>query len=182
MLGSSAGPGSSGFAYLPSAQSVASAEVDSPHNRLLALLDRLGQQQQQQQQLQARNASATGVGGTTVPKRLTKHANFFGTLDGGLGYVLSITEVAFRRLLMVQTVMILELEHKAGLHPRAFRECNLNVYAWHPSQKPMLDGLLLSRFFHLARSKQRRIAKMIGLSPNAIVNTLLETYARTLVF
>lgn len=43
------------------------------------------------------------------------------TLDGGLGYVLPVPEKTYRRLLMLQNVLVNHTAHTGGLNPKAFR-------------------------------------------------------------
>lgn len=49
------------------------------------------------------------------------------TLDGGIGYIMPIPEKTYRRLLMLQNVLVSQGSHTAGLNPKAFRyviNCN----------------------------------------------------------
>ena len=46
---------------------------------------------------------------------------YLGTLDGGIGFVLPVPEKTFRRLHMVQNMLIHCMPHYAGLNPKAFR-------------------------------------------------------------
>ncbi|XP_046843104.1 cleavage and polyadenylation specificity factor subunit 1-like [Xenia sp. Carnegie-2017] len=49
-----------------------------------------------------------------------RQASWFGTLDGGIGFVLPVPEKTFRRLHMVQNMLIHCMPHYAGLNPKAF--------------------------------------------------------------
>lgn len=53
---------------------------------------------------------------------------FAATLDGGVGYVLPVSEKVYRRLLMLQNVMNNYCCHIAGLNPRAFRYLEKQKY------------------------------------------------------
>lgn len=46
---------------------------------------------------------------------------FTATLDGGLGYVMPLAEKTYRRLLMLQNVLVSQGAHIAGLNPKAYR-------------------------------------------------------------
>jgi cleavage and polyadenylation specificity factor subunit 1 len=46
---------------------------------------------------------------------------FIATLDGGLGYIMPVPEKTYRRLLMLQNVLVSQGAHIAGLNPKAFR-------------------------------------------------------------
>jgi hypothetical protein len=48
------------------------------------------------------------------------------TLDGGLGYVLPVPEKTYRRLLMLQNVLVNHIPHTGGLNPKAFRWADYN--------------------------------------------------------
>lgn len=43
------------------------------------------------------------------------------SLDGSLGYVLPVPEKTYRRLLMLQNVLVTHICHIAGLNPKAYR-------------------------------------------------------------
>lgn len=47
---------------------------------------------------------------------------FLATLDGGLGYIMAVPEKSYRRLLMLQNVLVSHGSHIAGLNPKAFRQ------------------------------------------------------------
>jgi len=44
-----------------------------------------------------------------------RHVLWFGTLDGALGYLLPCSEKTYRRLLMLQNVLVTAIPHAAGL-------------------------------------------------------------------
>ena len=50
-----------------------------------------------------------------------RHVLWFATLDGALGHVLPCSEKTYRRLLMLQNVLVNSLPHIAGLNPKGFR-------------------------------------------------------------
>ncbi|CAG2060766.1 unnamed protein product, partial [Timema podura] len=56
------------------------------------------------------------------------------TLDGGLGYMLPVPEKTYRRLLMLQNVLVNHIAHTAGLNPKSFRPLALSS----ASLKPIL--------------------------------------------
>lgn len=47
--------------------------------------------------------------------------HYVATLDGGIGYVLPLSEKRYRRLFMLQSKLVQGLAHHAGLNPKAFR-------------------------------------------------------------
>lgn len=50
-----------------------------------------------------------------------RHVTFYSTLDGGIGYLLPISERTYRRLLMLQNVLSNHMQHRAGLNPKGHR-------------------------------------------------------------
>lgn len=46
---------------------------------------------------------------------------FLATLDGGMGYIMPLPEKTYRRLLMLQNVLVTHGAHVAGLNPKAYR-------------------------------------------------------------
>lgn len=47
--------------------------------------------------------------------------HFTATLDGSLGYILPVPEKTYRRLLMLQNVLVTHICHIAGLNPKSYR-------------------------------------------------------------
>lgn len=47
--------------------------------------------------------------------------NIVATLDGSLGYILPVPEKTYRRLLMLQNVLVSHIYHISGLNPKAFK-------------------------------------------------------------
>ena len=50
-----------------------------------------------------------------------RYATVFGSLDGGLGMMVPVEERLFRRLFMLQQILVNALEHNAALNPKGFR-------------------------------------------------------------
>ncbi|KAG7296758.1 hypothetical protein JYU34_020693 [Plutella xylostella] len=104
-----------------------------------------------------------------------RHVTMYTTLDGGIGYVLPVTEKMYRRLLMLQNVMTNYCRHHAGLNPRAFR-------TYKTARKPLgggaargiLDGDLVSLYQTMPAPDQREIAKKIGTKVEEIQADLYE--------
>ncbi|CAG9132552.1 unnamed protein product [Plutella xylostella] len=104
-----------------------------------------------------------------------RHVTMYTTLDGGIGYVLPVTEKMYRRLLMLQNVMTNYCRHHAGLNPRAFR-------TYKTARKPLgggaargiLDGDLVSLYQTMPSPDQREIAKKIGTKVEEIQADLYE--------
>jgi len=51
----------------------------------------------------------------TDPRRAKRHATYFATLDGSIGYLLPISEKMYRRLSMLQNLLTTYIPHKAQI-------------------------------------------------------------------
>ncbi|CAK1589446.1 unnamed protein product [Parnassius mnemosyne] len=104
-----------------------------------------------------------------------RHVTMFTTLDGGLGYVLPVTEKMYRRLLMLQNVMNNYCCHIAGLNPRAFRTYKnpRKTISGGPA-RGMLDGDLIALYPSMPSAERHDIAKKIGTKVEEIMADLYE--------
>lgn len=53
--------------------------------------------------------------------------HFIATLDGSLGYILPVPEKTYRRLLMLQNVLVTHICHIAGLNPKSYRHVSIAI-------------------------------------------------------
>ncbi|XP_055950282.1 cleavage and polyadenylation specificity factor subunit 1-like [Argiope bruennichi] len=111
-----------------------------------------------------------------------RHITMFATLDGGLGYILPISEKTYRRLLMLQNVLVVNIPHTAGLNPKAFRLYKSQRKLLQNPHKNILDGDLLTMFLNLSISEKNEVAKRIGTSSDQIHEDLLEIHQYTSYF
>ncbi|KAF9822498.1 hypothetical protein SFRURICE_006581 [Spodoptera frugiperda] len=104
-----------------------------------------------------------------------RHVTMFTTLDGGVGYVLPITEKMYRRLLMLQNVMNNYCCHVAGLNPRAYRtyKSSRRSVGGGPA-RGMLDGDLVAQYSTMPNAEKLDIAKKIGTKVEEIMSDLYE--------
>ncbi|KAL0860312.1 hypothetical protein ABMA27_009720 [Loxostege sticticalis] len=104
-----------------------------------------------------------------------RHVTMFTTLDGGVGYVLPVTEKMYRRLLMLQNVMNNYCCHVAGLNPRAHRtyKCPRRAVGGGPA-RGMLDGDLVALYHTMPNAEKHDIAKKIGTKVEEIAADLYE--------
>jgi len=108
-----------------------------------------------------------------------KHITMFATLDGSLGYLLPISEKTYRRLLMLQNVLTTNIQHIAGLNPKAFRMVKLHRLELSNPSKNILDGDLLFKYLNLALNEKMELAKKIGTSTKQVIDDLQEIYCIT---
>eukprot|EP00164_Ancoracysta_twista_P031964 GFYU01066854.1.p1 GENE.GFYU01066854.1~~GFYU01066854.1.p1 ORF type:complete len:173 (-),score=41.13 GFYU01066854.1:53-535(-) len=119
---------------------------------------------------------------TQVKGGLVKHFTYYGTLDGGLGHLTTVSDRTFRRLLALQTRLYTSISHVAGLHPKTFRLFRGKSRSHEMHRKNVLDGDLLSRFVSLDITTQRELAKSVGSTVEQILDNLLEVEMSTCVF
>lgn len=100
---------------------------------------------------------------------LVRHAVWFATLDGGVGYVAPIDEAVFRRQAMLLNRLITDIPHCAGLNPAAFRLLRAPALLRNP-KRTILDGELLVRYLSLPLSRQTRLASQLGTTRQRILN------------
>uniref|UniRef100_A0A915L1Q3 Cleavage/polyadenylation specificity factor A subunit C-terminal domain-containing protein n=1 Tax=Romanomermis culicivorax TaxID=13658 RepID=A0A915L1Q3_ROMCU len=122
------------------------------------------------------------VGDPPVERKLEaayRHVVYFGTTDGSFGSLLPLPEKNYRRLLMLQSVLVSHLEHAAGLNPRSYRVVRQAGYISSGSclmnaQKNILDGDLLTEYLRLSATERYEIAKRIGTTREQLLDDLLE--------
>lgn len=111
-----------------------------------------------------------------------KHITYFASLDGTLGFVLPISEKVYRRLLMLQNALTTQIQHIAGLNPRAYRALQSVRADLRNPQKNILDGDLLWKYLHLSMMEKIEIAKRIGTSLEQLTDDLMDIDRLTLHF
>ncbi|CAH1269285.1 CPSF1 [Branchiostoma lanceolatum] len=107
----------------------------------------------------------------TVAKR---HVTMFATLDGGLGALLPMAEKTYRRLLMLQNILMTHMPFPAGLNPKAFRMLKHNHRSLINACRNILDGELLWKFLHLSVVERSELARKIGTTPETITEDLMD--------
>ncbi|XP_041971473.1 cleavage and polyadenylation specificity factor subunit 1 [Aricia agestis] len=105
----------------------------------------------------------------------TRHVTMFTTLDGGLGYVVPVSEQVYRRLLMLQNVCNNYCCHVAGLNPRAHRTYkSARRGLGSAPARGILDGDLIALYCSMPLADQHDIAKKIGTKVEEIMADLFE--------
>lgn len=97
-----------------------------------------------------------------------KQLTMYATLDGGLGYLLPISEKIYRRLLMVQNLMNNQSPNLAGLNPKAFRLYKTSSRELLNPCKNVLDGDLLFRYTNLSIKQKNELARKIGTTTQQV--------------
>lgn len=103
---------------------------------------------------------------------LRRHITMFSTLNGTLGYLLPISEKTYRRLLMLQNLLTTNLQHIAGLNPKAYRMIRMQRLDLCNPSKNILDGDLLFKYFNLSMNEKVELARKIGTSIKQVCSSL----------
>lgn len=111
-----------------------------------------------------------------------KHMVVFATLDGGLGYCLPLPEKTYRRLLMLQNVLLIHSEHLCGLNPKSFRTIKSSKKLQSNPARCIVDGDLVWSYLDLPFTEKQEVAKKIGTKMEEIYADLLEIENVTLAF
>ncbi|XP_055902575.1 cleavage and polyadenylation specificity factor subunit 1 [Eupeodes corollae] len=111
-----------------------------------------------------------------------KHMIVFGTLDGGIGYCLPLPEKTYRRLLMLQNVLLTHKEHLAGLNPKEFRTLKSSRKLTTNPCRCIVDGELIWSYFSLPHTEKQEVAKKIGTKLEDLYLELLDVDRVTNIF
>lgn len=103
-----------------------------------------------------------------------RHATIFATLDGGLGYLMPLAEKTYRRLLMLQNVLISQGAHIAGLNPKAFRTYKSYRRLQANPSRSIIDGELIWNYHNLSLPEKMEISKKIGTKIDELLDDLSE--------
>ena len=75
-----------------------------------------------------------------------RHVLWFATLDGAFGHLLPCSEKTYRRLLMLQNVLVTSIPHIAGLNPKNFRTLKQRRKELVNPSRAIIDGELVFKF------------------------------------
>ncbi|KAK7874284.1 hypothetical protein R5R35_007770 [Gryllus longicercus] len=103
-----------------------------------------------------------------------RHITMFATLDGGLGFVLPVPEKTYRRLLMLQNVLVTHVCHTAGLNPKGLRTYKSSNKLLSNPARGIIDGELVWMFLGLPTPEKHEVAKKIGTKVDDIIEDLAD--------
>ncbi|KAF9460288.1 CPSF A subunit region-domain-containing protein [Collybia nuda] len=92
-----------------------------------------------------------------------------GSTDGSLSCLTPVEEHAFKRLQLLQGQLTRNIQHVAGLNPKAFRIVRNDLVS-KPLSKGILDGSLLSHFESLPIGRQVEVTRQIGTERTTILH------------
>jgi len=93
--------------------------------------------------------------------------------DGSLTGLVPVDEATFKRLHLLQGQLTRNVQHTAGLNPRAFRIVR-NDYVSKPLSYGILDGRLLTSFEDLPLTRQSETTRQIGTERTTVLHDLSE--------
>ncbi|KAJ7216585.1 CPSF A subunit region-domain-containing protein [Mycena pura] len=91
-----------------------------------------------------------------------------GSTDGSLRSLTPVDEAAAKQLQLLQGQLTRNIQHFAGLNPKAFRIVR-NDHVSKPMSKGILDGNLLAHFEGLAITRQNEMTRQIGTERSQIL-------------
>ncbi|XP_015609072.1 cleavage and polyadenylation specificity factor subunit 1 [Cephus cinctus] len=111
-----------------------------------------------------------------------RHVTMYATLDGSLGYVLPVPEKTYRRLLMLQNVLVTHICHTAGLNPKAYRTYKSYVRMQGNPARGIIDGDLVWCYLQLPHNEKIEVAKKIGTRVQEIIEDITDIDRQTAHF
>ncbi|XP_055694304.1 cleavage and polyadenylation specificity factor subunit 1 [Lutzomyia longipalpis] len=122
------------------------------------------------------------VGGRAYAGYDQKHITFFGTLDGGLGFCLPLPEKTYRRLFMLQNLLMVHSPHLCGLNPKVHRTIKTAKRMQANPARCIVDGDLIWSFINLPMNEKIELSKKIGTRVDEIYSDLAEIHSVTSIF
>lgn len=99
----------------------------------------------------------------------------YGSYTGSIGVVSPIPEKTFKRLNTLYGQLVNNIQHVAGLNPRAYRLIKGSKQRMASNRtKAVLDGDLIQAFAGLAVDRQRGLTKQIGTTVPRIMEDIVE--------
>jgi len=108
-----------------------------------------------------------------------RHITMFATLDGGFGYLMPVPEKTYRRLLMLQNVMVSHGAHIGGLNPKAFRTYKSYRRTSANPARSIIDGELVWNFLQLSITEKIEVSKKIGTKLDELHEDLADIHKLT---
>lgn len=96
-----------------------------------------------------------------------------GTMDGSIGMFIPLEERVYKRLNLLQHLMIMSMKSACALNPKDYRLFKTNNFRWE-KKKGILDGTILWRFISLPTSMQHDLAATMGTSVDIILDNLYD--------
>ncbi|EIE79461.1 hypothetical protein RO3G_04166 [Rhizopus delemar RA 99-880] len=104
-----------------------------------------------------------------------RHFCLCGTFNGSIAVISSISEKTFKRLNTLYGHLVNNLQHVAGLNPRAFRLIKGPKQRMSTNRtKAVLDGDLIFEFAGLSIEEQKETTKQIGTTVTRIMEDLVD--------
>jgi len=95
----------------------------------------------------------------------------YGTLNGSIVMFAPVPDVVFKRLSLLQGQLVRNVQHIAGLNPRAYRMVRNDAVA-KAMTRGILDGELLDVFPSLEQRLQAEMTAQIGTDRKTVLNDM----------
>jgi hypothetical protein len=109
-----------------------------------------------------------------------KVCSVLGTLNGGLGVLIPVEERMYRRLAVVQQLLVVTVPTPLGLNANEYRVMKTRRFT--TKKKGMLDSCILQLFFKLHPSVQEEMAAAVGVTAYTIMENMRELEERSNFF
>jgi cleavage and polyadenylation specificity factor subunit 1 len=116
-----------------------------------------------------------------MSKRGKKDNVLVGTLEGGVGLLSALEEKAYRRLALLQQVMLTSVRSVCALNPREFRLLK-TAHFRAEKKRGVLDGALLYLYVCMDGVMQDEIAAAMGVTADLLLGNLREIDQSAAVF
>ena len=114
-------------------------------------------------------------------KRGKKDNVVVGTLEGAVGVLSALEEKTYRRLALLQQIMITSVRSTCALNPREFRLMKTAHFRGE-KKRGVLDGSLLYHYVCLDGTMQDEIAAAMGVTADLLLDNLREIDQSAAVF
>ncbi|KAI8973376.1 CPSF A subunit region-domain-containing protein [Mycotypha africana] len=112
---------------------------------------------------------------SVTPQYSRRHFCICGSLSGSLSVITPITEKTFKRLSTMYGQLVNNVQHVAGLNPRAYRLIKGPKQRMSSNRtKAVLDGDLIFTFAGLSMDNQKELTKQIGTTVPRIMEDLVD--------
>lgn len=108
-----------------------------------------------------------------TPKVSSRTCTVIGTMDGGLGMLIPLDERMFRRLSLLQQIMVLAVKMPLLTNPREYRAFHSTRFQFN-RQNGVLDGTILWMYPTLDPQQQEELAEVLGVTSYLIKENLRE--------
>ena len=123
----------------------------------------------------------SGTFGARMSKASNKDMVIIGTTAGSVGVLVPMEEKVFRRLALLQQLMVTVTPTVCGLNPREYRLMRCAAFK-RERKHGLLDGVLLAKYICMESSLQDELAAAMSVDTDLLLETLRELQLAAAVF